>query len=130
MKDLRKGVDGRAAPTDTRWLPAPASMGNEEKNDKKKDLFGFLYDVRRIPCMRNTLLNATGCGIALGLHSFYRHRIPWTASQTGLKAAMFVSLCTWVTCRLNFRYKKDQIRKIMEAQEAKPGAPGIPPKKQ
>ncbi|GAB5362919.1 hypothetical protein AAMO2058_000839900 [Amorphochlora amoebiformis] len=84
---------------------------------KGENPFGFLYDIRRIPCMRNTLLNATGAGIALGLHSFYRHRIPMNAMLTGMKATMLVSVVTWVTCRINFHHRTKQIIEIMKSQE-------------
>mmetsp|Transcript_8902 Transcript_8902/g.13294 ORF Transcript_8902/g.13294 Transcript_8902/m.13294 type:complete len:115 (-) Transcript_8902:172-516(-) len=89
----------------------------EEKKETKYNPYGFLYDIRLIPCMRNTLLNATGTGIALGVHSFYRHRIPMNATLTGLKAAMAVSVITWVTCRLNFHHRNKQIVEIMKNQD-------------
>mmetsp|Transcript_7170 Transcript_7170/g.10004 ORF Transcript_7170/g.10004 Transcript_7170/m.10004 type:complete len:114 (+) Transcript_7170:302-643(+) len=95
------------------------SRPNENKDGKKMDFepYGFLYDIRRIPCMRQTLLNGTGTGIALGLHSFYRHRIPATAVFTGMKTAMFVSAISWITCRVNFRSRKKKIFDIMENQD-------------
>mmetsp|Transcript_32389 Transcript_32389/g.78839 ORF Transcript_32389/g.78839 Transcript_32389/m.78839 type:complete len:113 (-) Transcript_32389:397-735(-) len=96
-------------------------MPDEKNKDAKRlrvfDPYGFLYDIRRIPCMRQTLLNATGTGIALGLHSFYRHRIPMNAMFTGIQTAMFVSAVSWVTCRINFLSRKKKIYDIMENQE-------------
>mmetsp|Transcript_16437 Transcript_16437/g.19738 ORF Transcript_16437/g.19738 Transcript_16437/m.19738 type:complete len:114 (-) Transcript_16437:256-597(-) len=95
-------------------VPDSNKKGGEKKAFQP---YGFLYDVRRIPCMRQTLLNATGTGIALGLHSFYRHRVPATAMFTGMKTAMLVSAISWATCRINFRNRRRKIYDIMENQE-------------
>mmetsp|Transcript_24904 Transcript_24904/g.34761 ORF Transcript_24904/g.34761 Transcript_24904/m.34761 type:complete len:114 (-) Transcript_24904:102-443(-) len=95
----------------------PATESDKKGGNKDFKPYAFLYDVRRIPCMRQTLLNATGTGIALGLHSFYRHRIPATAMFTGMKTAMLVSAVSWITCRINFRNKRRKIYDIMENQE-------------
>ena len=82
---------------------APSSLSTASSDDP----LGFVWDLKANPCFRSSLMWGIGLGGALGIHAFTRHRLPYKASDTAVKAFFAVSSVSWLWCRHAARKEKE-----------------------
>ena len=59
--------------------------GKEPDDIDTRPLMGFMHDIRRIPCAKQSLQYGIVAGVAMGFTSWFRHRIPVRTIDVGVK---------------------------------------------
>ena len=89
-----------------------------EPDDQAVMLFG--YDIRKVPCFRNTFLYGISSGVGVGLLAFMFTSKPMLASHCGFVSYLTISLGYLVQCRIrhfNEIFKSVQIQQAISEHE-------------
>eukprot|EP00182_Erythrolobus_australicus_P002336 CAMPEP_0185829118 /NCGR_PEP_ID=MMETSP1353-20130828/55_1 /TAXON_ID=1077150 /ORGANISM="Erythrolobus australicus, Strain CCMP3124" /LENGTH=140 /DNA_ID=CAMNT_0028526869 /DNA_START=34 /DNA_END=456 /DNA_ORIENTATION=- len=81
-----------------------------------KDL-GFLFDIVRVPCFRDSLLFGIPAGLVLGALRFYRLSDATRATDLAIKGIAAFSMTSWIVCRYEYRERRRKIRTAFEEQQ-------------
>mmetsp|Transcript_7164 Transcript_7164/g.10970 ORF Transcript_7164/g.10970 Transcript_7164/m.10970 type:complete len:112 (+) Transcript_7164:31-366(+) len=84
---------------------------------QQADPLSFIWDFRRVPCFRSSILYGIITGAALGGHTFYKKRIPMKALDRSVAGFLGMSCLTWVVCRYRYRNEMARIQDFIENQD-------------
>lgn len=90
----------------------------------------FLYDIRKVPCFRSSLMWGIGLGGAMGAHAAFKDREMLRPSQPSrlrlraikratnwsVRGFLLVSAVSWVVCRVRSVRRREMMKWVMENQ--------------
>lgn len=98
-------------------LQMSVDLGEVEPKPEEVSVFAFLYDLRRVPCMRESLINGIIVGLLVGGNSFRLSRHPMKACNSAILTFCGFSPIVWHVCGYRFGRERDQLHDIMKIQD-------------
>eukprot|EP00743_Colponemidia_sp_Colp-15_P005479 GILK01005892.1.p1 GENE.GILK01005892.1~~GILK01005892.1.p1 ORF type:complete len:154 (-),score=30.85 GILK01005892.1:177-590(-) len=86
-------------------------------NDSEK--FDFLYDLKRVPCVRETILWSYGIAAVGGAQKYIRTKDVRASVVGSLPWFMIGGLASWFLCRQNFVRQRQQHQMLYDIQYQK-----------
>lgn len=101
-----------AGPPDVAGVAAPGGATPVANGD---DPFGFLVELHRVPCFRESVLYGGGGGALLGALHWQRTRNGERATDVAVKASLLFASAYWLMCRRNYRAQRAAVRTSIDA---------------